>query len=136
MTPLIKIKVFFNDFIEVNGIYDSGSNISLINSKLIKMNEKKVSNSERRNIKTINGVRKTDGLICVKIKIFEIEKRKNLIVINSEYINHDILIGLDCIKEFNLCQDENLKITQVNIQNKIDRHLSNNENIEDNKILE
>ena len=62
-------------------------------------------------------------------------RKKNLIVINSEYFNHDILIGLDCIKEFNLCQDENLKITQVNIQNKIERHLSNNEKIEDNKIL-
>ena len=124
-----------NDFLQVNGIYDSGSNISLINSKLIKINEKKVSNSERTNIKTINGVRKTNGMICVKMKIFEIEKRKNLIVINSKYFNHNILIGLDCIKEFNLCQDENLKTTQVNIQNKIDRHLSNNANIEDNKIL-
>ena len=124
-----------NDFLEVNGIYDSGSNISLMNSKLIKINEKKVSNSERTNIKTINGVRRTDGLICVKIIIFAIETRKNLIVINSEYFNHDILFGLDCTKEFNLYQDKNLKITQVNIQNKIDRNLSNNENIEDNKIL-
>ena len=62
-------------------------------------------------------------------------KKKNLIVINSEYFDHDILIGLVCIKEFSFCHDENLEITQVNVKNKIDKNLSKNVNSEDDKIL-
>lgn len=64
------------------------------------------------NLKTINGVRKADGLITIKTKIFDMEDMMNVFVINSEYFNYDFLIGLDCIKKFKLCQNEKLEIEQ------------------------
>lgn len=100
MPPLIKIKVLLNNTTEVNGIYDSGSNVSLINSRLLKRENTEKSNAYNANLKTINGVKKTDGLISVKMKIFNIEKKMNVFIINSKHFNYDLLIGLDCIKKF------------------------------------
>lgn len=56
--PLIKIKLLINDTLETSGIYDSGSNVSLINSKLLSL--KRSSNFINENnpsLKTINGVK-------------------------------------------------------------------------------
>lgn len=109
---MIKIKVLLNDTLEVNGIYDSGSNVSLINSRLLKTKKKQISNTGNTNLKTINGVKKADGLISVKTKIFNMENMMDVFVINSKYFNYDFLIGLDCIKKFKLCQNEKLEIKQ------------------------
>lgn len=40
MPPLIKIKLLLNDTLEISGIYDSCLNVSLINSKLLKIQKK------------------------------------------------------------------------------------------------
>lgn len=103
LTPLIKVKVLLNETLEVNGIYDSSSNVSLINSRLLKMKKKQTSDISNTNLKTINGVRKADELITVKIKIFNMKNMMDIFVINSKYFNYDFLIGLDCIKIFKLC---------------------------------
>lgn len=116
MTPLIKVKVLLNDSLEVNGIYDSGSNVSLINSKLLKIHKNSLSSTKNSNLKTTNEVKKTDGLTNLKIKIFGIEDMMNVFIINSENFNYDFLIGLDCIKKFKLCQNEKLIIEQKNDQ--------------------
>lgn len=111
MPPLIRIKVILDNKLEIVGIDDSGSNVSLINSRLLRLKDEKLNNSESTNLRTINGVRKTNGMITLKAKIFDVEKTIDVFVIDKENFDYDVLIGLDCIKKFRLAQDENLKIT-------------------------
>ena len=47
-------------------------------------------------MKTVNGVKKTVGLITIKIKIFEIEEEMDLYIIKEEDFD-DFIIGLDMI---------------------------------------
>lgn len=96
---------------EIYGVYDSGSNVSLINSKLLKLKTKK-NNANEENLVTINGVKKTSGLTNLKIKIFEKEENVNVYVIDEPNFKYDFLIGLDMIKAYELIQNEELKITQ------------------------
>lgn len=125
MTPLIKIKVLLDNTLEVDGIYDSGSNVSLINSRLLKTKQKPITNTT---LKTINGVKTADGLITIKTKIFNIENMMTIFVINSKYFNYDFLIGLDCIQKFKLCQNEKLEIKQ-----KIDQNLTREHSKQDRR---
>lgn len=122
MPPLIRIKLLLNNKTEVSGIYDSGANVSLINSKLLKIKDKKINDSKSVNLRTINGEKKTNGMIKIKIKIFNIEKFMNVFIVDNKDLNYEFLIGLDCIKEFKLNQDENLIITQ-------DKNLINNNDV-------
>ena len=84
-----------------------------------------MSNNGNANLKTINGVRKTDGLVSIKTKIFNMEKEMYVFVINSENFSYDFLIGLDCIKEFRLSQNEKIEIKQISNSDKIDEVLLN-----------
>ena len=68
------------------------------------------------NLKTINGEKKTKGMVSLKIKILNIEKIMDIYVIDNENFKYDFLIGLDCIKNFKLIQNEELKITQCDNQ--------------------
>ena len=115
MPPLIKIKLLLNDTLSVFGIYDSGSNVSLINAKLLKIRSQNDTGAIKLlNLKTINGEKKTKGVVTLKIKIYNMEKCMDIFVVDKENFNHDFLIGLDCIKEFRLMQNEKLKIIQNN----------------------
>lgn len=59
-------------------------------------------------MRTINGVNnRTEGTIKVKAKILKMEKEIDVFVVNKENFNHEFLIGLDCIRDFNLKQNEN-----------------------------
>lgn len=78
MPPLIKVKLVLNKTVEVLGIYDSGSNVSLINSRLLKINNKELSYTNNTNLKTINGVKKANGIITLGITIFDVEKNECL----------------------------------------------------------
>lgn len=111
MTPLIKVKLLLNDILQIYGIYDSGSNVSLINSNLLKLKGKR-NNMNEANLVTINGVQKTSGLINVKIKIFDMEKNVDVYIIEGKNFKYDFLIGLDLIKNFKLMQNEDLEIIQ------------------------
>lgn len=111
MPPLIKIKLVLNGKVEVLGVYDSGSNVSLINSKLLRTYNNNI-NLPSPNLKTINGVKQANGIVKLDVKIFNIEKKRNVFVIDKENFDYDFLIGLDCIKSFKLVQDENLEISQ------------------------
>lgn len=84
------------------------------------------------NLITINGVKKTKGLVTIKIKIFNLEKKINVYVIDGRNFKYDFLIGLDIIKEFNLIQDENLKITQKLKKSLTERELHMKTNIQEN----
>lgn len=95
----------------MKGVYDPGSQVSLINSKLLKL--KGTDNgSNKANLATINGVQQAKGLTNLKVKIFEIEKNVDVYIIDEQSFKDDFLIGLDLIKIFRLTQDENLKISQ------------------------
>lgn len=115
MPPLIKIKLIINDTLETSGIYDSGSNVSLISSRLLSL-KKIPPNDNNAGLKTINGVKKSVGIVTLKIKIFDIEELMNIFVIDENNFDYDFLVGLDIIQKFNLTQNENLDITQ-NVSN-------------------
>lgn len=101
-----------NDSLEALGIYDSGSNVSLINSKLVKLKTENKENVQNISLLTINGVKITKGMITIKIKILDIEKEIDVYIIDEDNFEYEFLIGLDIIKQFRLIQDEDLKITQ------------------------
>lgn len=75
----------------------------------------KLGDEKKINLKTINGVNKTSGIIKVKIKIMNIEKEINVCIIDSVNFNYDFLI--DCIKKFRLIQNDKLEIEQNNLDN-------------------
>lgn len=110
MPPLIKIPITINESLDIQGIYDPGANISIINSRLLHW--KDIPNNYQSKVRTINGVRETLGIVALKIKIFNIERLTNIFVINEENFEHDFLIGLDCVKKFKLRQNEKLEISQ------------------------
>ena len=112
MPPLIELNIKLNDVLEIPAIYDPGSNVSLINSKLVQLKSKDNNNIGKTNLRTINGGYKTDGLIKIKIKILNIEDHMNVFIINNENFKYNFLLGLDCIKNFKLIQNEKLEIEQ------------------------
>lgn len=100
------------DKLDLYGVYDSGSNVSLISSKLLKLKEGKNNNLNEADLLTINGVKKASGLTTLKIRIFEMEETADVYIIDKENFGYDFLIGLDLIKKFKLIQTENLEIIQ------------------------
>ena len=80
-----------------------GSQISSINSRLIKV-IKKIENVNTAYMKTVNGVKKTDDLITIRIQIFETEEEMEVYIIEEEDLD-DFMIGLDMINKFRLTQN-------------------------------
>lgn len=107
---MIKVKILLEGKLKVNGTYDPGSQISLINSKLVKI-KKKTEDVNKIFLKTVNGVTQTKGLVTIKVKIFEKEEYIDVFIVERDDFE-DFLIGLDIIKKFKLIQDENLQISQ------------------------
>lgn len=69
-------------------------------------------------------------MVTLKIKIYNIEKCMDIFIIDNEHFNYDFLIGLDCIINFKLMQNEKLKIIQYNDQEK--KKLTSNEEDKNN----
>ncbi|CAB3256939.1 unnamed protein product [Arctia plantaginis] len=82
-------------------------------------------------MKTVNGEKKMDGLITIKIKIFDLEEEVDVYIVENEDFE-DFIIGLNMIKKFRLTQNENLQIEQKKIINKIDRMSKDNRNEDKN----
>lgn len=96
-----------------------------------------MKNARSANLSTINGVKKTEGMITIKIKIFNIEKVMNVLVTDKENFQYDFLIGLDTIKEFQLIQDKNLEIRQKENGNIIkDKYVINKYSINFNEHID
>lgn len=90
------MNIVLEDKLTVEGIYDSRSRVSLINRRLIKtLKDNKDMNKIQ--LKTISGVSLTKGLTKIKIKMFDIEKKVDIFIVENEDF-HDFLIGLDIIK--------------------------------------
>lgn len=98
-----------NDNLDLFAIYDSGSNVSLINSKLVNLKQEKIKLKRKVNLRTINGVYKSKELIKIKARILNIEKYIDVFVIDNENFKHDFLIGLDCIRSSNLSKMKTCK---------------------------
>lgn len=131
---MIKVKILLEEKLEVNGTYDPGSQVTLINSKLVKIKEK-TEDVNKIFLKTVNGVTQTIGLVTIKVKIFEKEEYIDVFIVARDDFE-DFLIGLDIIKKFKLIQDEKLQISQkkeTQIGKKINT-LDKNEEIGEDKV--
>ena len=93
-------------------VYDSGSNISLINEKLAKKLNLVCYTLIDPNFRMISGHGQVLGLAKVELKIFNIKKEVIVFIMDEKRFGHDFLIGLDLIYAYYLCQNYNLKIYQ------------------------
>lgn len=68
------------------GLYDSGSNISLINNEFLnKRNILKSIISGDENIKGVAGIAKAEGTVTLKIKICNIESKFSFFIIKANF---------------------------------------------------
>lgn len=102
--------MLLEDKIQINGTYDSGSQVSLINKRLVRI-QNDSEDTNRILLRTVNGVTYTKGLIRIKVKIFDIEEYVDVFIVDKLDFE-DFIIGLDMIKKFKLAQNEDLKILQ------------------------
>jgi hypothetical protein len=133
--PLIRVKLLLNDSLEITGIYDSGANVSLINTKLLRIKQNKTTDPHIVNLKTINGIKETQGMVSMKVKIYDIEKTMDIFVVDNENFNNDFLIGLDLIKAFKLIQNEDLSITQLTFPKENENYSTQDENPSNTEFL-
>ncbi|KAK9882575.1 hypothetical protein WA026_022204 [Henosepilachna vigintioctopunctata] len=73
-----------------------------------------ISVTQTANLKTINGEKKTKGMVTLKTEIFNMERIIDIFVIENENFHYDFQIALNCIKKFKLMQNEDLNIIQCN----------------------
>lgn len=64
------------------------------------------------NFKMVSGYGIIIRITKIKVKMFNLIRRVYVFVLDNDNFSHDFLIGLDLIKEFKICQDENLNIYQ------------------------
>ena len=108
-------------------LYDSGSNISLINHNIL--NQLKINFFNNKKIlRTISGQTFSRGSINLPITIGSITKQFTFYVMKHNNFAFQLLLGLDAIKEFKLMQNENLNVFQNknNINNNNDYICINN----------
>ena len=105
-------------------LYDSGANVSLINYNFYKTLNIQENVSGGNIIKTLTGISQAHGMTRINLKILDISDTHDLFIVKNESFKDDILLGLDSINKFKLCQDENLKISQ-----KLETHKANTYNI-------
>lgn len=76
------------------------------------MNKLKNKNviSKEYSFKPMSGEDKVKGLVYLETKIINIKKKTRFFVIEKENFRYDLLIGLDSIRDFRLCQNEKLQI--------------------------
>ena len=119
VTPLIKLRVQVDKKKSVEAIYDSGSNVSLINYRIIEELKHELMNQGGM-LKTLSGVSFTKNRAKLNLKINRIEGTVDAYVVRKNEFSYDLLLGLDAIKKFGLIQDENLRIFQRVHENKIE----------------
>lgn len=96
---------------EVAAVYDSGSNITVINEKVVKELRKSVSKSKEL-LYTISGVQGRIKKTKITVQINKIEHELEVYVVKNNNFSYDLLLGLNVIKQFKLIQDEKLRIFQ------------------------
>lgn len=91
--------------------------------------------------KTIGGGGKTIGLVELNCKILNVEKKINAFICNDKNFTHELLLGLDTVKEFGLTHDGNLNIKlQNNATSRTDENINpiegKNDHIHETKAKE
>lgn len=117
ISPFIVLDVFSSDFCG-KGLYDPGANISTVLLSTLKKLEKNYIPIKSK-YRTVSGEDNLVGITILPLKIFNIEKKVILYVLDSDSYSYDFIIGLDSIPLFKLSLDENLNISQkenVNIK--------------------
>ncbi|KAK2578301.1 hypothetical protein KPH14_011923 [Odynerus spinipes] len=114
------LNVLLNRSRAIEAVYDSGSNVTLIDEKLIKDFEGSVKNNTEF-LRTISGVQKSNSRVRVALKIHKREHLVDMYVVKNNNFSYNILLGLDTIKQFCLSQDENLNILQRTKEDKLER---------------
>lgn len=114
--PLIKLNVKINQKdkkIKLNNVlYDSGSNISLINHKIIKKLKIK-SFKDHMIFKSMGGINNVcKNRAMLNLKINKLSDKLNVCVYENGSFTYDMILGLDAIQKFKLIQDDNLRISQ------------------------
>ena len=87
----------------------------------------------RDTIKGLAGMAKTEGVVIMSIKICNLEEDFQFFIVKEGVIDCEFLLGLDSIKKFKLCQDENLIISQKQEINNLDKQ-NNISEISNNRI--
>lgn len=86
------------------------------------------------NYQTMSGGSQFLGKTAIKLKIFQMEKNIAVCVADRKDFKYDFIIGLDTIKSFKLCQDENLIISQAPLEKETTKEKIENEINERNKF--
>lgn len=127
-----------NNTLKAKGLYDPGSRITLINSKLVQ-----VANIQPNycyyQIKTISRGGKTKGCITLDAEVLHKKTKINAFIFENENFEYDLILGLDSIQKFGLTHDENLNIQihnyKTNCKNEDKEYEINfNEGIDTNKF--
>lgn len=107
--PLLVIDVSFKGY-DGKGLFDPGSNISLLSKKFIDNNT--IQNFFPLNLRfqTLSGAQDILGISLVKLTISSISSVVLLYVVDS--LKFDVVLGLDTIPIFHLSLDDTLNISQ------------------------
>lgn len=95
----------------MNAIYDSGANVTLLNSKIVRKIQLPMKEN-RNTFKTVSGRKNVSGRLGARLRVHKIKKMVNIFVVDDENFGYDILLGLDSIKNFCLKQEYDFKIYQ------------------------
>ena len=71
-----------------------------------------IDQSRKPSVKIISGKDFTNSRAKLRMKINKIEKEINVYIVHNDNFTYDLILGLDAIREFELKQDENLRVSQ------------------------
>ena len=126
--PLIKLNVRINKNLDIEGVYDSGSNTTLVHYDVIQKLKVGLMNKKSM-FRTLSGINFTEGRAELTMKINKIETKIEVYVVRNSRFSYDLLLGLDAIRKFKLIQDENLNIFQRIQENEIEKITDRDEKI-------
>ena len=102
---MIKIEVLVNDELFVVAVYDTGSNISLINRRAL---DKILSSFKTRKaqsaVKSVVGKFTSGERANLTVTIGSITEEQEFYVVDNPQFKYQAIIGLDVIKKFRLSQ--------------------------------
>lgn len=101
-----------NDSKNIVGIYDTGATVTVINHKVLQTIQHNLIR-KKQTLSTVSGTKMINFKTIISIKIGKVQKDVEVIVYDDKNFSFDLILGLDVIKTFKLCQDENLNIFQL-----------------------
>lgn len=84
-----------------HGLYDPGSNVSVISENFLLTN-KIIFAPLKRRFKTLNGEGFRNRVTIINLKLFNTLQRIRMYVVNSSFNKYELILGLDLIPFFKL----------------------------------